>query len=65
VTLRPPLDHLMSTQRMRITRWSPHVRDRHAGRSRSTAGVLAGLRPMPEGVQWLVTSVLGAPVGGI
>jgi hypothetical protein len=26
---------------------------------------LAGLRPMPEDVQWLVTSVLGAPVGGI
>jgi hypothetical protein len=39
---RPPLDHLMSTQRTRITRWPPHVRDRHAARSRTTAGVLGG-----------------------
>jgi hypothetical protein len=30
----------MSTQRMRITRWPPYIRDRHATRSRTTAGVL-------------------------
>ena len=32
---------LMSTQPTMITRWPSYVRDRHAGRSRSTAGVLA------------------------
>lgn len=29
---RPPLDHLKSTQRRTITRWSSHVRDRHAAK---------------------------------
>ena len=38
---RPPLDLQMSTQWTRITRWPSRVRDRHAARSRSTAGVLA------------------------
>jgi hypothetical protein len=37
---RPPHDHLKSTQRMRITRLPCYVRDRHAARSRTTAGVL-------------------------
>lgn len=37
---RPPQDRLTSTQPRMITRWPSCVRDRHAARSRSTAGVL-------------------------
>jgi hypothetical protein len=38
---QPPRDHLASTEPRPITRWSPYVRDRHAERSRSMAGLLA------------------------
>jgi hypothetical protein len=37
---RPPRDHFESTQPKIMERWPPHARDRHAARSRTTAGVL-------------------------
>ena len=44
----------MSTQLTMITRWPPHTRDRHAARSRSTAGVLGAY--VRTHAPWLVGS---------
>jgi hypothetical protein len=39
---RPPPDDPQSTQLRILKRWLRNVRDRHAARSRTTAGVSAG-----------------------